>query len=104
MSTIESEHVRTAFVHPGAPPVQPPEVLPVAKAQPTAYMVLGQDADGDWVENGWFDGSNATAAIKAFIGGEVHGYRAYVAIPKRSWNPVKPTTETKTITKFGSAS
>lgn len=98
-----SSQLQQAATMGAAPPVQPPEVLPVKKpAAPSQYMVLGQDQDGDWVECGQYPGTSRNAAIRAFVGDEEHGYTAYEAVPR--WNPVKVLRETKTITKFGSAS
>ena len=64
----------------------------------TEYLVLARVNDA-WAEGGKFSAANSHAAIKAYLDGYKGPTRdALVAVPARSWQPVKPKTTTKTIT------
>lgn len=58
----------------------------------TEYIVLTQNADGDWVIHETVHAATAQAAIRS---GQTAG--TYVAVPARSWKPVTVKTETKTV-------
>lgn len=91
-ATLENETDTTA----------PPAKKPAKPATPTDYMVLQQaepddDAYSDrsvWVELGTAKGSNANQAIGKLAGDEPDG--TFVAVPARSWRPVKPTVKVET--------
>lgn len=73
----------------------------------TSYIVLKRasvpentmTADTGWhVVTGAFEGVSAPAAIKAAA--EKSGNGEYVAVPSRSWQPVRVQVEQKTEVKF----
>jgi uncharacterized protein (DUF2384 family) len=68
----------------------------------TKYVVLLEHAEpGGWeVINDGIAAASATAAIKAVIG-PTDSAKRYVAVPERSWKPVKVTVETKQTVKLG---
>jgi hypothetical protein len=47
------------------------------------------------------EAASATAAIRSVV--EKHGAGKYVAVPARSWKPVKVTVEQQTVVKVGDA-
>lgn len=72
--------------------------LPVVKPTLTEYLVLARVNDA-WVEGGKYKAANGNVAIKCYLDGYKGPSRdALVAVPARSWQPVKPKIETKTIT------
>jgi hypothetical protein len=77
---------------------EPPYEQPKTVEKGTKYVVLAE-TEGDWtVINDGIAATSATAAIKAVIG-TTGG--TLVAVPARSWKPVKVTVETKQTVKLG---
>lgn len=79
---------------------KPPEVAAPKKATPTEYVVLEQTELGQWVEQKErVTAAGSTAALKKHLdAGRGTKASALVAVPARSWQPVKPKTETVTKT------
>lgn len=74
---------------------------PKSKQAPTEYVVLAKVDDDGWREIGSFKAVGSNAAIKAHLAtGPSGAYTALVAVPARSWQPVKPKTETVTKTSL----
>lgn len=72
----------------------PAPVEAARKTQVTDYVVLHDQGETDapsWREVGTVKGANATQAISKAAGDEPDG--TYVAVPARSWRPVKPTVK-----------
>lgn len=69
------------------------------KATPTEYLILVRIA-GAWNEGSKVSASSSAAAIKSSVdsGTTRTDCEAIVAVPARSWQPVKPKTETVTKT------
>lgn len=68
----------------------------------TSYMVLQQNAEGDWIEMGEHHASSAEAAIRE-AAANVRDSRVHVAVPVRSWKPVRVTVETVSRVKLEDA-
>lgn len=66
----------------------------------TEYVVLVQVDDDGWREDPTkVEAASATAAVKRYIADHSHsGAASFVAVPARSWQPLKQQTTTKTIT------
>jgi hypothetical protein len=67
----------------------------------TAYVVLVQVDDDGWREApDTVEAASATAAVKRYLADNesARSAAAYVAVPARSWQPLKQQTTTKTIT------
>ncbi len=64
----------------------------------TEYLVLAKPVDDTWVEVAHV---NATSAEQAIRKAETEG--VLVAVPARSWKPVRVTTETRTVLKLQAA-
>lgn len=79
---------------------KPPDAAaPKTKTTPTEYVVLVKSSDTGWLEAGTFRVVGSTAAIKAFLARDKpKDVVGLVAVPARSWQPVKPKTETVTKT------
>jgi hypothetical protein len=71
-----------------------------ARATPTDYIVLTSQNKGDgWIAEQTISATSSAAALREFLKGvEKNMPDALVAVPARSWQPVKPKTTTKTIT------
>lgn len=61
----------------------------------TTYIVLGQDASGNWRHLKAVEAHSAEHAIR-----QVAKEGTYVAVPGRSWNPVSVKIETTTTLKI----
>lgn len=84
-----------------APPAAPEDAKVKAKATPTTYTVLVKMSDSGWLEAGTFKTVGSEAAIKAFLARDKpKDVVGLVAVPARSWQPVKPKTETVTKTSL----
>jgi len=65
----------------------------------TEYVVLSKQSAGGWTEQKIVVASSAKAALRSALGGAaVEG--EFVAIPLRSWHPLKVTVETQQRLKF----
>lgn len=75
------------------------EVKPESKKAPlpqTKYVVLIHGSGtSDWREMKRVMARSAHGAIREVVAGEEHKVGVFVAVPERSWNPVKVTVETK---------
>ena len=61
----------------------------------TEYLLLERTKDGFWSEvSGTTKASSAKAAIRKALSGENGSAGEFVAIPARSWQPVKVAVET----------
>jgi hypothetical protein len=72
----------------------------------TTYVVLRkigseEQAQPQWMEYGRAHAASSTAAIRECAGIDDQGAAEYVAVPARSWKPVKVTVETKQTVKLG---
>lgn len=79
---------------------KPQTVAAPKKATPTEYVLL-ERVGTSWSIVDKVSTTGANAAIKKYLAekGKVASARdAIVAVPARSWQPVKPKTTTKTIT------
>lgn len=65
----------------------------------TRYVVLTRMENGDWRFTKPGVATSAEAAIRA-VAAEL-GAAEYIAVPARSWNPVKVTVEKTTVVKLG---
>lgn len=70
----------------------------------TEYVILAEGTTDASEEDTWVDVARVSArshegAIRAYLDGSSPAGR-YVAVPARSFKPVTPTAETKTILKF----
>ena len=71
----------------------------------TDYLILRSVQGGTWEVIGSMEARSARSAIRERIDGagqssEHAGEGTYVAVPSRSWQPVKVAVETKTALKF----
>lgn len=63
----------------------------------TEYVVFENNGDGQgWTEYGRAKASGTRAAIRAALNGDKAHNGSYVAVPTRSWQPVKATTRVQT--------
>jgi hypothetical protein len=72
----------------------------------TTYVILRkigseEQAQPQWMEYGRAKAASSTAAIRECAGIDDQGAAEYVAVPARSWKPVKVTVETKQTVKLG---
>lgn len=70
----------------------------------TEYLVLEVQERNDnglhlWQKIAAVEARSASSAIREALGGEEHEGE-YVAVPARSWRPVKVSVETKTQLRF----
>jgi hypothetical protein len=66
----------------------------------TQYIVLSMTG-GKWTSHGVYEGSSATRAIHAYANGSEDGIDGqYVAVPVRSWQPIKVFREVQTRLRF----
>jgi hypothetical protein len=65
----------------------------------TTYVVLKAGEGDHWKVIGVYDNASAHAAVRDAA--EEHGAGDYVAVPARSWKPVKATLEKTTVVKLG---
>jgi hypothetical protein len=80
----------------------PPPAKP-AKKEPGGYIVLEQGTGGGWTERGTFQTASQSAAVRQFAdaanadaAGAGMAARVLVAVPARSWRPVKVSAKTET--------
>ena len=68
-------------------------------ASQTEYVVLRSDSTDNWHREGAVKASSADAAIRQFINGILTTEETLVAVPTRSWKPVrvKPKTVTTLV-------
>lgn len=68
----------------------------------TAYLVFElYEGDAHPIIRAPIVAASADAAVRAALVGQEKGRSdTFVAVPARSWNPVKVTTETKTVLKL----
>lgn len=71
----------------------PPPVL--AKGE-THYVVLEEEENGSWTFMASLSAASGAAAIRDALAGDASASGTFVAIPKRSFNPVVVKTETTT--------
>jgi hypothetical protein len=81
---------------------EPPAPQKAAEKAGTSYRVLALTPGHEWQDQGTFDASSAEQAIRAYVkdGGDTAAL-GVVAIPARSWKPVKVTVETKQTVRLG---
>jgi hypothetical protein len=76
-------------------------------SEPTTYIVLvcmEQNPDGKWAFFGRHEADNSEQAIrKAFAKSNVTESRFAVAVPSRSWKPVRAQTVQTTVLKLENA-
>jgi hypothetical protein len=72
------------------------------KLMKTEYVVLEQTELGQWIQQpDTIFSTGGNAALKKHLdAGKGKKATALVAVPARSWQPVKPKTTTKTITSL----
>lgn len=76
-------------------------IAPAKKNPNIEYIVLAKDTSGYWHTDGkHVSGRSAKEAIRTYSGKESG---VYVAIPMRSWNPVKVSVETVSRVKLEEA-
>jgi len=80
------------------PPAEPAE----AKSSAREYVVLKQAAKGGpWAEVKRVEATGADAAIRSLGQDGLEDGVTYVAVPSRSWNPVKVEVKTTTTISVG---
>ena len=65
----------------------------------TAYVILRHDEEA-WVVVDQLEARSARGALWAHLNGSDKGGE-YVAVPERSWRPMKVSVETKRSLRFG---
>ena len=65
----------------------------------TLYVILSRSGEG-WMEEGTQEARSARAALSAHLNGVLAAEAQYVAVPERSWKPMKVSVETKQSLKF----
>jgi hypothetical protein len=88
-----------------APKMEPANEPQSVKAD-TEYLVLVQDPDSPhWSELGTYRGRNQQEAIEKTVQGVRSGDQGgtFVAVPARSWKPVKVTPKVETTFTFEDA-
>lgn len=67
----------------------------------TDYLILKSVEGGTWEVVGSTEARSARSAIRSRVDGKAETQEGtYVAVPSRSWQPVKVAVETKTALKF----
>jgi hypothetical protein len=67
------------------------------------YIVLHLDGDGAWRHYDQLAASSADAAIRKSVKEVALGTMTFVAVPARSWKPVKVRAEQTTVLKIEEA-
>lgn len=67
------------------------------ESKPTRYVILVAPPDEGWVEHARVAATSALAAIRA---SDPNDGCDYVAVPERSWQPVRAAHETKPIIRL----
>lgn len=70
----------------------------VKKQAGTDYLVFKQEAGGrGWEEETTIRATSADAAIRRHLDGKTSTAESYVAVPARSWHPVRVKVETRSV-------
>ncbi len=78
-----------------------PAEEPKAEKQDTAYLVLSKDDDKDWwILVGTYSATSSKAAVAAAVKAKGATAGTFVAVPKRSWQPLTLSVETATKVKL----
>lgn len=82
-----------------------PKAPAAEKGTTTRYVILTFDTTTDnWFEAGdRVPATSKNAAIAKHSRAYAEGSATYVAIPERSWKPIKVTVSTETVVKLGDA-
>ena len=64
----------------------------------TSYVILRRSEEG-WQVIDTAEARSAPGAVRELLNGATEGGE-YVAVPERSWRPMKVSVETKTALKF----